>query len=77
MFIHTPETYHTHWMRSLLSSSQFIDEYQFRKLEPPFDTNCYDYSQHISQSICLNDCYINRYQTRLGCLPRQGVRLKY
>ena len=58
---------------SLSSHSKFEDsvilsEYEFQRLEPPFDTNCFDY-KNSTKSECLNDCYIEKYYQNMSCIP--------
>jgi hypothetical protein len=44
----------------IIQSNVLFDEYAFKKLEPPYDTNCRIYKEK-TRAECLNECFI-RYQ---------------
>ena len=61
--------YTTDWKRNNIILK--ISKYEFERLGKPYDTHCQQYD-NSSQSKCLNDCYINQYLTRFGCIPNHN-----
>jgi hypothetical protein len=55
--------------------SNYYSEYsinKFYRLEPPYDTQCYDYSKDKmikSKGQCINDCIIKATVNEFGCVP--------
>jgi hypothetical protein len=62
---------------SLISSENFfsingikqIIEYRIKKLEYPYESNCYDYGNKTRDN-CINQCYLNYYIDKLNCVPQ-------
>ena len=67
-YIHSPDSIPSLSSHSMFDDSVLITEYEFKRLEPPFDTNCFDY-KNSTKSECLNDCYIEYYYKNMSCIP--------
>lgn len=59
----------SHWSQTFVTTSSMITDYQFHKLEAPYETQCHKYEPNDSQSNCLNHCYLQQYVKHLGCRP--------
>ena len=69
IFSNDDNQFTTDWKRSNIILK--MSKYEFERLGKPYDTHCQQY-ENSSQSKCLNDCYINQYITRFGCIPNHN-----
>ena len=69
IFTNDDNQFTTDWKRNNMILK--ISKYEFERLGKPYDTHCQQY-ENSSQSKCLNDCYINQYLTRFGCIPNHN-----
>jgi hypothetical protein len=53
-----------------------FSEYKFRKLEPPYDTNCRKYAEK-SRADCLNDCFIRNFISTKNCMNNKEIPIMF
>jgi hypothetical protein len=52
--------------------------FQFKRLPPPYDSNCFDYKKSQlfrSRGHCINDCLINKILKKYNCIPKESENI--
>jgi len=51
---------------------------KFKRLPPPYDSNCFDYEKSKSfksRGQCINDCVFKKILKKYDCIPRESVNV--
>jgi hypothetical protein len=82
LYIHSTESMpslsHYDWINSYLMSIHELEfsEYNFKKLEYPYDTDCTKY-ENKTRAQCLNDCYIRKQIKSKKCVKNEEFLIMF